>query len=37
MACALSVDLRDRVVAAIGAGASRREAAHRFEISRPAP
>ena len=33
MAAALSVDLRDRVVAAIEAGASRREAARRFEVS----
>lgn len=33
MATALSVDLRERVVAAIEAGASRREAARRFEVS----
>lgn len=33
MASALSVDLRERVVAAIEAGASRREAARRFEVS----
>ena len=33
MASALSVDLRERVVAAIEAGASRREAAQRFEVS----
>ncbi len=33
MASALSVDLRKRVVAAIVAGASRREAARRFEVS----
>ncbi len=37
MASALSVDLRERVVAAIEAGASRREAARRFEVTRPAP
>lgn len=33
MASVLSAELRGRVVAAIGAGASRREAARRFEIS----
>lgn len=33
MASALSVDLRERVVAAIKAGTSRREAARRFEVS----
>jgi transposase len=33
MASALSVDLRERVVAAIEAGASRREAARRFAVS----
>ncbi len=33
MASALSGDLRERVVAAIEAGASRREAARRFEVS----
>lgn len=33
MASALSVDLRERVVAAIEAGASRREAARRFKVS----
>lgn len=33
MASALSVNLRERVVAAIEAGASRREAARRFEVS----
>lgn len=33
MAYALSVDLRERVVVAIEAGASRREAARRFEVS----
>lgn len=33
MASALSVDLRERVVAAIEAGASRREAARRFNVS----
>ena len=34
MASALSADLRERVVAAIEAGASRREAARRFDVSR---
>jgi hypothetical protein len=33
MASVLSAELRGRVVAAIGAGASRREAARRVEIS----
>ena len=33
MASALSVDLRERVVAAIEAGASRLEAARRFKVS----
>ena len=33
MASALSVDMHERVVAAIEAGASRREAARRFEVS----
>ncbi|MCP2081564.1 UNVERIFIED_ORG: transposase [Methylorubrum zatmanii] len=33
MSSALSVDLRERVVAAIEAGTSRREAARRFEVS----
>ncbi len=33
MASALSVDLRERVVAAIEAGVSRREAARRFAVS----
>jgi transposase len=33
VAAALSVDLRERVVAAIEAGALRREAARRFEVS----
>lgn len=33
MASALYVDLRERVVAAIEAGASRREAARRFKVS----
>jgi transposase len=33
MAPVLSAELRRRVVAAIGAGASRREATRRFEIS----
>ena len=33
MPSALSADLRERVVTAIEAGASRREAARRFEVS----
>ena len=33
MGKALSVDLRDRVVAAVGAGLSRRKAAERFGVS----
>ncbi len=36
MPSALSVDLRERVVAAIEAGASRRQAAQRFGVGRPA-
>ena len=33
MAAPLSVDLRERIVAAVEAGASRREAAERFSVS----